>query len=276
MARFGKKRVFYSPKYGNKATRKAPRTSRRYRKGPSFARKVKQIVHSLTEDKHAYTTSGNALVKFNSTIDAVGDYQPIVPAIGQGSAENQRIGQRIIAKSLKIRGFVKLDINEVNDGSKLPTVAVRLMVISMKHKPSYAEVTASATPLGTLLKKGGTTTGFLGTLSDLHAPINTDVFTVHHDKKFYLRQDFVNVTGPSPPTTILAQDISKTIKFFNLSVKCKGRKLMYDEDVSSDSFPVNFCPFLVLGYTYLDGSAADILDTKVGLSYDSQLTYEDP
>lgn len=253
--------------------KKAARKNRKPR--TNFVRQVKKIVQSLAEDKKAYTSSGDSLVLFNSSINSVGDIQPIVPAMGVGVESNQRIGSTITAKSLKVKGFVKLEVNQLNDGTKLPTVAVRMLVVSMKHKPSYAEVTASAAPLATLLLKGGITTSFLGNLTDLHADVNRQVYTVHKDYKFYLNQDFVNVTGPSPPTTILAQDISKTIKFFNFSVKCKNRKLMYDEDVSSDSFPVNFCPFIILGYTYLDGSAYDTIDTKVGLSYDSVLTYED-
>lgn len=238
-------------------------------------REVKAIIQSMSEDKQAFTTSGNVLVKFNSGIDSTSDIQPIIPAMGQGVDTFQRVGEVITAKRLNIKGYIKLDINDVSDSTKLPHVAVRMMILSMKNRPSYDQVTASAAPLATLLKKGGTTAGFTGLLSDLHAPINRDVFTVHHDKKFYLRQDYLNGIGASIPSQYVSSDVSKTVKFFNLNVRCKNKTLRYDEDVATDSYPVNFSPFLVLGYCYLDGSSPDVLDTKVGLSYDSTLTYED-
>lgn len=244
-------------------------------KNTNFNRKVKMVLSSLAENKQAYHTTGNSLVKFNSGIDAVGDLVQILPSISQGVAENQRIGNQIRTKNLNVRGYIKLDINDVDDSTKLPHVLVRMMVVSMKVSPSYQDAQTLASKIGTLLKKGGTTTGYTGLLQDQYAPLNTDVFTIHKDMKFALKQDYINVVGASPPSTRLAQDVSKTIKFFNFNVRCKNRLLRYDEDVGSDIYPSNFGPFLVLGYTYADGSSADVLDTKVGLCFDSILTYED-
>lgn len=261
----------------NVGVRKAVlRNQRRYTKTTGkFAKKVKAIVSSLTEDKQAYTTTGGSLLKFNSGIDSAGDLITILPNISQGIQENQRIGDQIRAKNLNVKGFVKLDINDVSDSSKLPTVIVRMMIVTMKACPSFPVAQANYARLDTLLQKGGTTTGFSGALQDIYAPINRDVFTVHVDRKFYLNQSFINVTGPSPSTATVTQDVSKTIKFFNVNVKCKGRILKYDEDMGADVQPNNFGPFLILGYSYADGSSADIVDTKVGLCFDSTFNYED-
>lgn len=263
MAR-GKRR---GPKRGKRFGKRRPRGN--------FVRKVKAVISSLTEDKQAYTTTSNAsMIMFNSGIDNTADIQALVPAIAQSTADNGRIGDQIRGKKLTVSGYVKLNINDVADSTKLPNVAVRMMIVSYKNRPSYDQVTASAAPLATLLKKGGTTVGFTGVLSDLHAPINRDVFTVHHDKKFYLRQDYINAIGASVPSQYISQDVSNTVKFFKLNVPCK-KIMKYDEDVASGSWPVNYCPFLILGYTYLDGSSPDVVATNVGLSYDSIFTYED-
>jgi len=244
-------------------------------KRANFKKFVKKVVSEMAETKEAYTTSGDTPIWFNSGINATGDITPIVPAIGQGVDTNQRIGQKITAQRLNVKGHIRLNLNDVSDSTKLPNVVVRMMIVSMKNKPSYGDVTASAAPLSTLLRKGGTTTAFTGVLSDVYAPINTDVFTIHHDKKFYLNQTYINAIGPSVPSQYLAQDISKTIKFFNLNVKCKNKVLKYDEDISSDSWPVNWSPFLILGYAYLDGSAPDTISTNVQLMYDSTFQFED-
>lgn len=266
-------RGYRIPKAGRrgKMVRPARKTFRRRRSG--LVRRIKQVVSSLTEDKQAFTTQQN--LKFNSGVDAVGDLVQILPGIAQGVGESQRIGNQIRAKSLNVKGFLKLDVNDVADSTKLPNVVARMMVVSMKVTSSYQDAQTLSSKIGTLLKKGATTTAFAGNLQDLYAPINRDVFTVHYDKKFYLRQDYVNVTGASPPSQTLAQDISKTVKFFNFNVKCKGRILKYDEDVGSDILPGNFGPFLMLGYSYLDGSSPDVLDTKLALTFDSVFNYED-
>lgn len=267
MARFPRRKYPLKKRTASKPVRKAKKTN--------LKKFVKKVVHELTETKECYTTTGNSLVMFNSGIDSVGDIMPIVPALGQGTDSNQRVGQTISAQSLNIKGHMKLNINDVSDSTKLPNVMVRMMVVSMKNKQSYGDVTASAAPLASLLRKGGTTTNFTGVLSDLYAPINTDVFTVHHDKRYNLSQSFLNGIGASIPSQYVAQDVSKTVRFFNFNVKCKNRKLKYDEDVSSDSFPVNFCPFILLGYCYLDGSSPDVVSTNVGLAYDATLKFED-
>lgn len=259
---------------GRRYKKKVLRGNRRYRK-TALVRQIKQVVSSLTEDKQAYTTTGNSLLKFNSGIDAVGDLVQILPGIGQGTGESQRIGNQIRAKSLNLKGYVKLDIGDIADNTAMPNVVVRMMVVSMKTAGCFTDAQAQASKIGTLLKKGATTTAFSGNLQDIYAPINRDVFTVHHDKKYYLKQDFLNTIGAAPPSTYVAQDISKTVKFFNLNVKCRGRVLKYDEDVGGDILPSNFAPFLLLGYSYLDGSAPDVLNTKVGLCFDAVMNYED-
>lgn len=239
----------------------------------NIAKIAQKVVDKNSEPKQAFTSVNNVL--FNSGVDSVGDLQQILPSIAQGSGEGQRTGNRITAKKLNIRGYIKMNFQDVPDSTKLSNVGVRLMVLSMKVTPSFQDAQTLSSKIGTLLLKGNTTSAFSGTIPDLFAPINTGVFTVHYNKVFYLKQDFINTIGASAPSTTISQDISKTIKFFNINVKCKNRKLLYDNNVGSDILPVNFGPFLCLGYTYLDGSSSDVLNTNVALSYDSIFTYTD-
>lgn len=257
------------PKTVVKVTQTQPKST------ASLKKTIRSVINKQAENKQAFTSTGNTLLKFNSGIDSVGDLIQILPNISKGDDENQRNGNQIRAKSLTIQGYLKLDVNDVADSTKLPNIVARLMIVSMKVAPSFQDAQSLSTKIGTLLKKGGTTSTFAGNIQDLYAPINTDVFTVHADKKFYLKQDFINTVGASPPSTTISQDISKTVKFFKLNVKCKNKLLRYDEDVGSDVLPGNFGPFMLLGYSYLDGSAPDVLDTKLGLCFDSTLNYTD-
>lgn len=277
MAYFRKKampgRKRYARKYISK--RKAVRKAKK----SNFAKAVKAVMAGESETKEIYHTTGDSLVMFNGVIDSTGDYQQIVPAMAAGVNDNQRIGQVVTARSLNIKGHIKLNVNMLSgtsaDGTSLPNVVARLMVLSLKSRSTWPIVNTSAIPLGTLLNKGGTTTGFNGRLTDIYAPINTEVFTVHSDKRFYLNQEFVNAIGVSAPSTYISQDIKNTVKFFNINVKCKNKKLKYDEDEGLGLYPNNFAPFLVLGYAFLDGSSADSISTNLGLSYVSTLRYDD-
>lgn len=262
-------------KYKKRAPKATITMSKASKPSKMIRKAVSKAVINQMETKQAFTTTGNSLIKYNSGIDAVGDLTQIIPGISQGAGESQRIGNVIRLKSLNIRGYVKLDINEVSDSTKLPHVVARLMIVSMKVAPSFQDAQTLSSKIGTLLIKGSTTTAFAGNLQDIYAPINRNVFTVHADKKFYLRQDYVNVTGVSAPSTTISQDVSKTVKFFNISLKGKNKLLRYDEDVGSDILPSNYGPFLLLGYSYLDGSSPDVLDTKVGLCFDSTLNFTD-
>lgn len=274
-----KSKGYYNPKGVGKSkrfrSRLARKKARRSRPRPALVRTIKQVVGSLTETKQAFHSSGDSLVMFNSGINSAGDMMQILPNISDGVLPNQRIGNQIRSQNLNVRGYIKLNINDTTDSTKLPNVIARLMVVTMKARPCYYDATGTPATLATLLKKGGTTTGFTGLLSDIYAPINRDAFTVHHDKIFYLNQSYLNVIGASAPSTTVVQDIKNTIKFFNFNVKCKGRILKYDEDIGSDLLPSNFGPFMVLGYAYADGSAADTVSTNLGLQYDAVLSYED-
>lgn len=254
---------------------KKAKAVKRVKSSPVLKKAVAQILSAKVETKEAYHNSGNTLTFFNSGINAIGDMMQIVPSITTGTGDNTRNGSQLLAKSLNIRGYIKLQPGDTLDQTTLPSVVARLMVVTYKPRPSYIEATASASGLNGLLRKGGTISAFTGLLSDIHAPINTDLWTVHADKRFYLNQSFLNGLGAAVPSNSVAQDIRNTVKFFNINVKCRNRVLKYDATSGSDLYPTNFGPMLLLGYSYLDGSSPDTVSTQLGLQYITTLKFED-
>lgn len=240
-----------------------------------FTRNVKAIISSMTETKKAFHTSGNALTMFNSGIDSNGDILQILPAIAQGSTEGQRVGDQVRGQSLNVRGYVKLNLNATDNSTKLPAVAVRMMCVTFKNRQCYSDAALAGSQLISLLQKGATTSAFTGLLSDLYAPINTEGFTVHHDEVIHLNQTYIAAIGAAQPSARVPIDAKDTVKFFNFYVKCKNKKLCYDEDFGAGIYPTNFSPVMLMGYVYLDGSAADTLSTNVGMQYDTTFRYED-
>lgn len=242
----------------------------RYKKKPSasIVRTIKKVINKSTETKIANFNTGASLIKFNSGINVVGDYYQVVPDIAQGSMINERIGDSIRAQSLRIKGYLKLNINTSPSVPSVPTVIVRLMVVSLKTKSNFDEVIGSSAPLNGLIRRGGVTTTFAGNLNDINAEINSELWTKHYDRKFYLSQDFVH-------TAIGTSNIKNTVKFFNINVKCKDKVLKYDDGTSSGLLPTNFSPVLLVGYSFLDGSSPDTTNTAVGIYYDADLLFKD-
>lgn len=256
--------------------RKPRKAYRKITPKPSLLQTVKSVVHSMSETKHAYhATSNSTLTYFNSGINSTGDMLQIIPNISQGTSDNARIGDQIRSHNLNLRGYLKLDINTSGaSNSDLTAVMVRLFVVSLKTKPNYTEATSSATPLSGLLKKGGTTTAFTGVLSDIYAPVNTDLWTVHHDKRFYLSQSMIQNFN-NTTNAIVPLDIRNTVRFFNLNIKCKNKLLKYDSNVSSGVLPSNYGPIFMLGYSFLNAASPDVVSARVGVQYDTTLSYED-
>lgn len=254
-----------------RAARKATKPSR------SFVKKVQKIIHKDAESKMAYTSTGDSLVNFNSGITNANDIQVVLPSIGNGSSDSQRIGDEIRAQSLSIKGYINLAVDLTENYLPNRRVAVRLMVVSPKRFPNMDDAYSNWNSwYSALLKKGGTQTAFTGLLSDLYAPINTDEITKYYDRVIYVSQDYwkTNV-GTTTVSSQSMMNIQNTIKFFKINIRCRNKKLRYDPGASSNLRPTNWGPILLLGYVHLDGSAPDVASTQVGLCFDSVLTYED-
>lgn len=257
--------------------RKAIRGARK----SNFTKAVKKVISSISEDKMAYFNfnPSDVLTMFNSGISGAADMCQVIPNVAQGTGDNNRVGDQIKVKNLNIRGYLRLT-PKVQSGTfanepKISNVMCRLMVVSLKSLQSYSAAILQPGYLSTLLKKGGTTVGYTGLLSDNFAPINSDVFTSHYDKTFYLTQDYdllsTTATYVNSPTGISTKD---TIKFFNINLKCKDKVAKYDT-INGGIQPQNLGYFLLMGYTYLDGSNPDTLTTQVGMEYITTMRFED-
>lgn len=263
----------YKKRYSRVKAPKKAKAAKKLAAKPVFAKAVKKIVNSMAEDKMAYhCPSESQLVNFNSTISAVGDILQVIPNMTTGSEENQRSGDEITAKSLKVKGYLRFTPVQTAGDIKFSQVGVRLMCLSLKKATSWDLVSGSNSPLLSLLRRGGTTVGFSGQLSDLFNPINTDLFTVHGNKVFYMTQ---NNNSFATNVGYWSTDVKDQIKFFNFDVKMRNKKLQYDDDTNGGLLPTNAAPFMLVGYVYLNGSSGDTVVSNLGMYYQSTLRFED-
>jgi len=264
-------------KYTPRASRKLkPKKTPKTPKAKKTVTKKVKVIQRVIEDKQAYSASNATF--FNSGIDSAADMLRIIPNITKGVNDNQRVGDQLSAKSLHLKGFLRF-LPQPSSGSvnipKWGHVAIRMMILSMKTAPNYDAAILNSGLLNNLLRKGGTTVAFTGAISDLYADINTEVFTKHYNKVFFVNQSYVMQPTGAGNQSAVALDVSKLVKFFNIKLNCKNKIWKYDDGTSSGVLPSNYGPFLCAGYSYMDGSSPDVLSTNLQISWDTIFNYED-
>lgn len=245
-------------------------------KSRSFALAVKKVLHKSVETKHAFTNQFSQIQNYNSAINSVGDNNFIVPNVGQGTGDNARIGDIILGQKLTIKGHFISRFTGAAGSTYYQNcrIGVRMFIVQPKTFAGQGNISANSTTwMSTLLKKGGTTVGFTGLISDLYCPVNTDAITCYYDKVFYIQNPYSNAVLGSGQTNLLMPN--GTTRFFSKTFKLRNKPLRYDSTIDSGLTPVNYNPTLLLGYSYLDGTAGDSVTTQIGLAWDSMLDYED-
>jgi len=253
-------RIFRRKKTSTKSKSSRRRISRP--KG-AFKKKVLSVIHSQVENKEVILE--NPGTYFNSGINASADVSRIVPLITQGIDDGQRVGSEVRAQKLNLRGY--LVMSQASTTGSASRIGVRMMVVTPKRYMHTTDAVANATTwLPKLLKIGGTERPFDGYPQDLFSPLNSDVVTKHYDKVMYM-------TVPYIATNIGAIPVNQnSTKFFNIRLKCKNKKLTYDE---TSNYPFGYGPVLIIGYAHLDGASPDTVTTQILGVWNSILQYED-
>jgi len=258
--------AFKKRKYSKKRTFKSKGFKKRIRRTKKpMVKLIQSVINKNMEDKFAWRSVSD--VPYNSAINSQTDVASIVPSISVGAGDASRVGVQIHGKQLTIQGHMIGNLTN-RDYSDV-RICVRMMIVSPKGYAGYTPAyNAAATWLAYLLKKGATTVGFTGAVSDLYAPVNTDAITCHYDKLFYLNSPYV------PGTVSGALPVTNSTKFFKISLPV-NRVFKYDSAVDSGLLPVNYSPFIILGYAHLDNSTPDTVQTQVNLNWTAQFRYQD-
>lgn len=232
----------------------------------ALVKTIQKVVSGDQEVKQSFHQQN--ILAFDGTPVTANDLLRIMPNITNGIQDNERIGAKIKAVSLKIKGHLIMK-SIVGGNFSYCKIAVRLMCVAPRQCGSYT--TLVGTTLGTayattLLQKGSGSSGYNGTISDLYADIDRDSSIVYYDKIHYLSLDQLT-------TAVGSQNVRQTVKFFTINVPIRNRVLQYNDTLDSVQ-PQNCCPVIMCGYTYLDGAAADAA-TNVSIAYDAMLDFTD-
>lgn len=222
---------------------------------------VKRQIARQTENKVVGFNLEQNVIHNSSIADA--DVVPILGSILEGTSSLQRIGDRVKPKRLTVRGIVGL--NPENNPNNKPMI-VSVYILACKDKKTNALVQAGA-GMADLLKpniNGTEQVPFDGTTLRNTYPVNTEKFRVYYQKKFRIA-----------PGTLATG--TREYDFFRWGYTFKQSKmpasLTWDEATGDDCN--NFAPFMVIGYSYTDGTAPDVLATRLISNTSSEFTFED-
>lgn len=189
------------------------------------------------------------------------DVVPIIGSIPEGTSSLTRLGDRIKPKALTVRGIIST--NPDNNPNNKPML-VSVYILTAKDKKTNALLAAGA-GMADLLKPnvGGTEqVPFDGTTTRSTFPVNTEKFRVYYQKKLLL------APGSVGAGTRQFECLRWSYSFGQLPAS-----LTYDEATGDDAN--NFAPFLVIGYSYADGTVPEVINGRVISNAYAQLTFED-
>ncbi|ALE29631.1 coat protein [Lake Sarah-associated circular virus-16] len=211
-----------------------------------------------------YTSQSSTLTSL-----ATNFYCPL-PPVNLGIGSDQRIGDKIRPLKLVIRGYISL-VGDVDSSSR--ALAGRLFCgldKAILSKTDFSSLNIN------ILDNGGTSTTYGGNLFGQCALKNTQMYRWYADKKFFLTKPTgiyqSAAIGGGVSSTPRAQDLFREFTI-TLTKKHLPAQFFYDSTENA-TFPVNFCPFIALGYC--DPMTSGIAGNGfMGMTYTAVLHYTD-
>lgn len=261
----------------SRKNRSAPkRVTRRKSRMPPSAPAITKLVNRVINRKMETKFVANVVqpVGFNSTITSfITEAYPLLPPVVSATVPNQtyaRFGAQINPISLKSTVFVGL--SAVN---RSLAIRVDVYILTRKDLKYWPDIAADAGAVD-LFQAPNTaaTVGYNGYMNTTALRYNLNKFAVLKHKSFVLGG---NVGIPNGDTTsgnapnMSVPGCQKKL-VFNLKVP---KTLKYDEDGGSYVFPNNYAPFMVIGYSKVEGAAPDTTYQSVQAQWTNALTFKD-
>lgn len=183
-------------KYQKRNAKKAPARRRRApARKPTFDKRVKAVISRMAENKVVnFRQTSSSLLAYNN-VNYAATIVPCTPftsflSIPQGVAQDERIGNSIRVKKLKLSGVIRALPYDATTNLDPCPIYVKLLFLTRKDAPM--EIASS---LGDLLQYGGAQEGPGTDLVNLMRPFNKDEWTVHTVRTF--KVGFANYEGTS-------------------------------------------------------------------------------
>jgi len=228
--------------------------------------------------------SGRGWCVQNTTISSnVTDILQLIPDVGQGINDWQRIGQRINPVSLTVKGAIRIALGYLGQTAPLAVKNVSVYIYVLQHVSlkSYTDLRLNNNFAQLLDTHDGTTTQFNGEALSPHLPVNTENYRLLARKKVTLK--YAGSAGVSPVAgnySIANAHTWYSNYKFNLT-KHLPKRLIYPEAAaaalppSALDQPTNSSIFMCMGYVSdLNTVPADV-NSNIEQTYVAQMKYKD-
>lgn len=253
------------------------KTGRKFpaKKSSKVSAPVKSYVNRLIRrnEETKFVSNSYTLTSFNAGIGVSADFLALLPPVTQGTAQSQRIGNKVRPTKLVIRGYVIYNADAGSAKQDARMIGGRLFCFQDKATRSYSNNVLNYH----LLDNGGTSENFVGTPINWCTPHNSDQFTWYADKKMKFLKPFgyTNNTTPTTSNAITGMDSSLFHPFtITLTAKQLPAVLLYDQ-TDSVSYPTNFAPYLALGYCDFFNGSPDTTTTQLAMQFNATLYFKD-
>jgi len=235
-------------------------------------RLVKQVMNRELETK--YVTDLRTCIPFNSII---GNYNteayPALPGVGLQNTVNQtytRVGNEITPLSLTID--MCIGINSVQRSCALKVDVYVMTRKDTKYLPTVLQRTDSPQFFSQGYSPG--ITGYTGYPNNAYLRYNLNEFSILKHKSFILAG---NVGLPNGDTTAGNSPnlYPGCVKQLHLKLDCP-KTLKYSElTATTNTYPNNYAPFIVIGYSKVDGTGPDSTFQSIVASWTTAMTFKD-
>lgn len=236
----------------------------RVRPRGAFAKKVLQVVGRTEETKYvANAVDANkaplaTLWYAAPSIAAVGDFNPALPTLTQGTDDYQRVGNKIQPKSLAVSLKIGLRAEDLSANSLIGVIY---------YGTSRTEKTwQNNNPLQTaaILDNGdGTNTIFGATRYDLTKPLDKKIVNARRITFRLSKTAGIQNSDNGGATTVpgnFSTSNGLSEKTFMLRFKVP-KTLVYQQNTAT--MPTNYAPWYAIGFCHADGSPPQAADAQL-------------
>lgn len=257
-------------KYARKGRKKTVRKSaKRTYKKKSFALRVKQVIHRLTENKVQNALSLNNPINFASTTVSP-SFISCMPTPTQGTTVQQRIGNEIKVVNSTIKGFVNLLPYNATTNQLFSPVKVKMWLVSRQRSNRQISGAPILQDWNNFFMTGSTSLGFQSTLADVMLPVNHDYWQVRAYRQVELSY---GIGGINPNSAgILMNPSGKVSVPFHFNLTKHLGNLKYNDD---GLYPLNKELYLVFQAVRADGQSDPINTQLAEFHYLIDHRYED-
>lgn len=256
--------------YRNRYRKRAPR-KKRAKRAPARKPRRKAPRRLKPEIKSQYHIQAPKII--NPKVMSYSDVLQPFPTIIQGTAQNNRVGNRINGLTLRIAGMLTQKFVNTT-GMKTTRIGVRVIVCNPRKFPNGRNAAQSAQASQWLPKvvDMGNTGGLLdGTVQRYYAPLNKELLNVWADRKYVLTCPYV----PDESGTDERQEAGglwHSVKPFKFLFKF-NRQIRYMD--GTEGHPESRTPVILVSWCCLNGETLNNNEQELTLSYRSDFYYTD-